>query len=1492
MYRGINLVEWILFLWLVNRGMANTRVRICDSPVDSNAAPSIYTNYIKKLYELKFSARSTVLPQDCLEFSNNIDVTLDYMRIECQEIKQNIENMKLGVGLHVNWPDDYLVQTMNNRGDLESEEYEPYTKQIISVKMDTVQPQHNFMSKTAQTTVWTTVMLERPAAYSSNLTNCFFNYRKSAVNQKPEAYDWCIHPFYRLYDDFFDKPLTFSSTGFESGERGLAGYIHFDKRLFSGKNKKIVQMKNPDGRVVSGVSMAACAPPEFHIQFHWQKEELFQCNKPVITITDIRESNNFDCRLPFTTNRIRSSVPIAFTLQQSRDQVVATLTKYTYAVSKIDSTKVILFSNMQSQNIAQCIFSDNTRVSLKWDEWSATTPGKCAVCASGRGGSTVSRIPRACNMSSATERNMDCCFDCARGFNLLRFQDKQHCVKACPEGSAYDSVETPTPICIACPAGKYTRPKSGGMGGCWTCSAMGEQNAIVNPRRGGCVSCGSRHVASSSNNGIGVCRPCNPMEYVPEKGTECRKCPEGERLISAESTVCTPCSAGFKMDSSGNCILCPLQMFKSSAGKGDCIACPRGTRSLPNRSACVPCEGLNTTLAPYAVYSPSGGCDVICNRMVSYAHTSNPYAQDGCRPCTDRPPPIGMYPMQDDCSSFLPCTNAPPSMAEYTTGGSMGKSDSCQWVCTRGFTASSNKCVACHASGFDPTLHVYTDGCHFACLPGLYYRGPDNRGTSCTQRCTNLLTTPGTVFPLLTDYYRIFLHNASIVNRRLRPNFIMGHCGSDTKAPDSEISLLRNVGIYGFPSVDTVNMCGNSILNTAEECDDGNRNNGDGCSASCKIEQTGFWDCGLIGAKCKEMCGWNEQPTREQPVGLIGFKFDPREAIRKNMPWCTGVSYHADFSLVPIAYKMQWMQENLVPCNCEQQPMQTLPYSECNYTNHGCRKCHAGEYMDDLYSRCARCGSACAIGFRPFDAVLDMANTDTNAEIKSRFQFDSLGQCGPSISTSMDLTYADPVDDPFRFGRDQIMIGCVPCTMIAPNTLSRIVFVQGNNAGGGGGGTCNWMCKRDPANQTDPDYYCATSNGTVCNGPCLLCDDSLRDVRRRAATALQVGLYITPCMDRDGHTLQRCNNLASIANARYTGNSLEVVGDQGGCPWACNAGFERFEDACRRCMPRSSLRCANGETAVLCPSTSGQLYCAPCTAVMKGVAELKIMEVWRSEGPFYTSCIPECESGIAFKTNASDAAELCQQCTQQLCEIGEEFIDCTPTNDSRCSPCSDDLPANEEFYIRGVCSRRCMAGHARVGDNRLCSLCSEKHCGLGFRKEHSCMDPSEREGGLPVCVPCAINEPLNLATDGRVWLNDATECRTSCKPGWMVDNAAKRNLTCVPCSYGACPVGFEAECMGGLQSCVPCPQISSLSNMKYAGAGNCSRVCVSTQFALPFPDATYCVAVASEIPVDGGSITGPTVVVERGVDLLAITRNGTSANGFPVRSMPHSAYNP
>ena len=435
-----------------------------------------------------------------------------------------------------------------------------------------------------------------------------------------------------------------------------------------------------------------------------------------------------------------------------------------------------------------------------------------------------------------------------------------------------------------------------------------------------------------------------------------------------------------------------------------------------------------------------------------------------------------------------------------------------------------------------------------------------------------------------------------------------------------------------------------------------------------------------------------------------------------------------------------WMQTRLIPCQCLANPYQTLPYGECNYTNRGCRQCGAQQYQDDLYARCTDCGSICPLGFKALNASVD----GKNVAVQARYNLSSLLLCGPSIATSQDLAFADPVQSPLAYGVDQIKIGCVPCTAGELNSLALVVFVTQD---------CQWVCKRDATNQGEPDYYCKgnlSATTRVCNQQCLDCEGSLKRLLGGVAP-VGWGWYIRPCLDGVGHSYDRCAPLAD-PNAVFTGNTLLHIGDSAGCPWACRSSFQLLRGRCVPCFSLGRGTCSEGEILQACTATS--YYCAPCTLVMQQQS-LSLSQAWYST-PDFMGCVADCEHGYSYRTAANDT---CTLCNALACGLDQLEVPCARTADRSCVPCPQQQPPpNQEFYSPGTCQTRCIQGYYAAAE--ACLACASIVCSNGYELSSQCSDPSERLSA-PGCVPCAIVDvPLSRPSPGRILL---AGCAVSCR---------------------------------------------------------------------------------------------------------------------------------
>lgn len=75
-----------------------------------------------------------------------------------------------------------------------------------------------------------------------------------------------------------------------------------------------------------------------------------------------------------------------------------------------------------------------------------------------------------------------------------------------------------------------------------------------------------------------------------------------------------------------------------------------------------------------------------------------------------------------------------------------------------------------------------------------------------------------------------------------------------------------------YPSlVDPIALCGNASLDPGEECDDGNRENGDGCSAECLGQGSSAWTVVIDGPAGGTDCGTAIAMTPDGDVVVVGY---------------------------------------------------------------------------------------------------------------------------------------------------------------------------------------------------------------------------------------------------------------------------------------------------------------------------------------------------------------------------------------------------------------------------------------------------------------------------------------------------------------------------------------------------------------------------------------------------------------------------------------------
>ena len=385
---------------------------------------------------------------------------------------------------------------------------------------------------------------------------------------------------------------------------------------------------------------------------------------------------------------------------------------------------------------------------------------------------------------------------------------------------------------------------------------------------------------------------------------------------------------------------------------------------------------------------------------------------------------------------------------------------------------------------------------------------------------------------------------------------------------------------------------------------------GDGCDARCQLEAGSMRDCDLLGSPCacgdevagRCTCGWPLVGRSAWDTGLTGYLLPPEAQLS-----CANYSYY-DYLLVPMQRRHEWMQRQLVSCECATDPSRQLAYEECAAQGTGCRACVPNEeYHDDALRRCVPCATRCAPGFRP----------------------DPDGNKCPSPVANTTAALALPT-----LAERQAYVGCVPCANAGPPGQ---VYVAG----------CDYTCERVATVPNNTlDYYCTVEQtaGGVCRGTCDSCAASYQD----QWTQLQrkIGFYMTGCADAAGHTLARCDNRIP-ANANFSTSAIGV-GNNFGCGWACNPEAYASEDGatCYACPSPASkpATCASGEmrTGCLYGQQQPSHFCQQC-ARLDAWRNLSALSQLYSYPPAWSYCEQDCQEGVAWSEQRGD---LCVPCTR------------------------------------------------------------------------------------------------------------------------------------------------------------------------------------------------------------------------------------------------------
>ncbi len=509
----------------------------------------------------------------------------------------------------------------------------------------------------------------------------------------------------------------------------------------------------------------------------------------------------------------------------SRNNATATCSTGACKISTCNSG----YSNCDGNDANGCETSTNTNVN---------NCGGCNnVCSCPNG--TPSCVNGACGCSACNAGTADCDGQVSNGCEVNTNTDATNC-GGC--GKVCNSTNG-TPSCsggscsISCNSG-YGDCNNSALDGCETqlntltnCGACGTScsrtNATATCTTGSCqiASCNAGYGNCDGNNANGC--ETNTNTSASNCGGCGNVCNSTHGTASCSGGSCAiACSSGYgdcnnsaadgcevQLNTNTNCgacgTACSLPHSTTSCSTGSCqfVSCSSGYGDCNNNTA----DGCEASLS---TTTNCGACGTSC----SNAHGTTTCSSGTCAPtCSSG---------YGDCNSN-PDDGCEKSLTTLTDCGSCGTSCSLSNAtasCSTGTCAVS----ACN-SGYANCNGTNSDGCE------VHTQTDVNNCGACGSQCSSNNGTP----------------SCSLGACGIACNANWGNCDGDAKTNGCETDLLtsqNNCGACGHActaSQTCVNgacqssgaVCGDGVVQTGEQCDDGNTLNLDGCSSTCKYEQ-------------------------------------------------------------------------------------------------------------------------------------------------------------------------------------------------------------------------------------------------------------------------------------------------------------------------------------------------------------------------------------------------------------------------------------------------------------------------------------------------------------------------------------------------------------------------------------------------------------------------------------------------------------------------------